>query len=98
MESIMFAIHWKDLGEGDGGKRAKGEFYQALYEQQPEHQKVGLKKFKDKYGKIVTYRNYLMELYDCVSTGSTFASPRLYEVSMRSSVPVFYSTEAGLCR
>jgi len=89
LESVMFAIHWHELDKNSSGKLAKGAFFKSLFAQQTtfnepnEHStadqkkayETALSKFRSKYGKTITYQNYLLELYDLVSLDFVLASP-----------------------
>jgi hypothetical protein len=73
MASITFAFKWNELGDSSSRKQAKGEFYGCIYQQQSVNDTWTLEQFKNSYGKVVMYQNYLRELYNLVSIDSIFA-------------------------
>jgi hypothetical protein len=80
IEAIKFAVDWRRKGTRAGGKAYKQAFVQKAFDRDPEHsclringnpedkkiyQKT-LRAFKVRYGKTITARNYLLQLYEQV--------------------------------
>ena len=98
-EAIKFAFDWKKIGQQRGGKKYKGDFARSVYEsrtgQRPpdtnrstKEEKTAFKLFKIRQQSLITSRNYLLDLYNEVSSSvalfSRITSP--FNILLNSSV------------
>ena len=81
LEAIKFASDWRQRSKRPGIKKFKRDFVQRTFEDDPTHSelrsdgtaeeqdvyKKNFSAFKLKHSKMITARNYLLQLYELVS-------------------------------
>lgn len=85
-ESINFARDWKRKGQLPGGKSFKTHFTRSVYESRTGHhisqsnggttkEQRSFKSFRTEHERVITARNYLLEMYEQVSVLYFMARP-----------------------